>query len=121
MKFIIFIIPFLSVIYSCTDNIKQSDTNISQEKFDKIKWRTKDDNNYPYRENMLNDLVYNVKLKGLKQNEVLVLLGLPDRIDSSYLFYRVAEKRIGFFPLSTKTLVIKLTKDSIVEWRKIHG
>jgi hypothetical protein len=121
LKFIIFIIFFLSIIYSCNDNnAKQSVTNISQEKFDKTKWRTKDDNDYPYRDKMLNDLITNVKLKGLKKDEIIDLLGQPDRSDSSYLFYRIAQTRIGFFPLHTKTLVIKLTMDGTVEWRKIH-
>ena len=36
---------------------------MNQEKFDKIKWETKYDKDYPYRDNMLNDLAYNVKLK----------------------------------------------------------
>ena len=75
---------------------------------------------YPYRNEMLKDLVYNVALKGSKKEEVIDLLGQPDRSDSSYLFYAIAQERIGFFPLHTKTLVIKLTKDSTVEWRKIH-
>lgn len=89
-------------------------------KFDKTKWRTKDGRDYPYRNDMLEDLMNNQNLKGLKRDEVIVLLGQPDRIDSSYLFYMIAQKRIEFFPLHTKTLVIKLAKDSTVEWRKIH-
>ncbi len=122
MKFIIFFILLLSSIYGCNDTIKhkQWDENISREKFDKTKWSIKDATDYPYRDKMLNDLITNEKLKGLKKKEVIDLLGRPDRIDSSYLFYRIAQQRIGFFPLHTKTLVIKLTKDSTVEWRKIH-
>ena len=122
MKFIIFFILLLSSIYGCNDTIKhkQSDENISREKFDKTKWRIKDATDYPYRDKMLNNLITNEKLKGLKKEEVIDLLGRPDRIDSSYLFYRIAQQRISFFPLHTKTLVIKLTKDSTVEWRKIH-
>ena len=121
MKFIIFLISFLIFTCSCNNNGKKTKTDISQERFDKTKWKVKEDDDYPYRDKMLNDLIANVKLKGLRQGEVIDLLGQPDRTDSSYLFYRVAQKRMGLLPLSTKTLVIKLTKDSTVEWRKIHG
>ena len=111
---ILLLLFFLS-FFACKS--KQED----EHKFDKVKWSTKSDSDYPYRDKMLKDLIDNVKLKGLKWNEVTYLLGQPDRTDSSYLFYRIKQKRIGFFPLSTKTLIIKLAKDSTVEWRKIHG
>lgn len=75
---------------------------------------------YLYRNEMLKDLISNHSLKGLKKDELIDLLGPPDRIDSGYLFYMIAQKRLYFFPLHTKTLVIKLAKDSTVEWRKIH-
>lgn len=118
MKLVIFLISFLSIFYACNNNGKQADAN--EKKFNKIKWGTKDDKDYPYRDKMLDDLISNVNLKGLKKEEVINMLGQPDRIDNSYLFYRIAQKRMGFFPLHTKTLVIKLTSDSTVEWRKIH-
>jgi hypothetical protein len=120
MKFFIFLLPFLIGTSSCTDHHKPAGTGDNIGKFDKTRWSLQGDDNYPYRDKMLNDLVYNVKLKGLNKQEVIDLLGPPDRIDSSFLFYKVSQKRIGFFPLQTKSLVIKLTKDSIVEWRKIH-
>ena len=90
------------------------------QKFDKTKWSTRDEQDYPYRDNMLNDLMTNQRLHGLKRDSLINLLGAPDRLDSSYLFYRIAQERVGSFPIHTKTLVIKLTKDSTVEWRKIH-
>lgn len=79
-----------------------------------------DGKDYPYRKQMLDDLISNQQLKGLKKDSVFHLLGQPDRTDSNYLFYRISQKRIGFFPLQTRTLVIKFTNDT-VEWRKIHG
>ena len=104
--------------YLLTKNRRQ---DVSQEKFDKIKWRTKDGRDYPYRNGMLNDLVYNQKLKGLKKEEVLNLLGQPNRTDSNYLFYTIYQEFLGDIPVPvhTKTLVIKLAQDT-VEWRKIH-
>ena len=93
MKFALLSFSFLSSIYACNDTIKhkQSDANISREKFDKTKWRIKDATDYPYRDKILNDLITNEKLKGFKKEEVINLLGRPDRIDSSYLFYRIAQ------------------------------
>ncbi|WP_462221141.1 hypothetical protein [Ferruginibacter sp.] len=88
--------------------------------FDTTKWRTKDGDDYPYRDELLTYLITNNKLKGWKKDSVVALLGQPDKIDSNYLFYSIAQNRIGFFPLHTKTLVIKLAADSTVEWRKIH-
>ncbi|HLA55524.1 MAG TPA: hypothetical protein VK623_05470 [Flavobacterium sp.] len=87
--------------------------------FDKTKWGTKNGAEYVYRDKMLKDLIGN-KLKGLRKEGAIGLLGQPDRIDNAYLFYKIAQERIGFFPLHTKTLVIKLSNDSIVEKVMIH-
>ncbi len=65
----VLILLFLSLL-ACK-NTKQ-DKN--EEKFDKTKWVTKNNLDYPYRNEMLKDLVYNTKLKGLKQDEVFNLL-----------------------------------------------
>ena len=94
--------------------------DISEEKFDKIKWAINQDMDYPFRDKMINDLITNYKLHGIKRDSLVNLLGSPDRSDSSYLFYRIAQQRLGLIPLHTKTLVIKLDIDSSVAWRKIH-
>lgn len=75
---------------------------------------------YPYRDNMLKDLLAKDTLHRVKKDSLLSLLGSPDRRDSNYLFYMIAQRRLGVLPLHTKTMVIKLTKDSAVEWVKIH-
>src|SRR5688572_19938900 len=121
MKFLMTIVTILLVMCACNNQDTQQGANLPVQKFDATKWRIKEGEDYPFREKMLKDLVYNVTLKGIKHEQLIQLLGRPDRVDNSYLFYRVFQKRIDFFPLSTKTLVFKLTKDSTVEWRKIHG
>ena len=93
-----------------------------EQKFDRIKWATKHDREYPYRDKILNDLITNHKLHGIRHDSVLYLLGQPNRTDNGHLFYTIEQK---FFPntswpLHTRTLVIKLARDSTVEWRKIH-
>lgn len=88
--------------------------------FDKEKWSVKEGNDYPFRDRMLHDIVYNDTVRTLHKNEILELLGEPDRIDSSYLFYKIVQKRIQFIPLHTKTMVVKLSGDNTIEWIKIH-
>ena len=93
-----------------------------EEKFDKLKWAIKKENEYPYRDRMLKDFITNYKLSGLKKAAIIDLLGEPSRRDTGYLFYLVSRDFLGSFPVPfhTKTLVIKLKADSTVEWRKIH-
>ncbi len=88
--------------------------------FDKTKWRVKEGMDYPYRVHMLNSIVYNDTVRALYKAELLDLLGDPDRRNDSYLYYTISQRRLGFWPLHTKTLVIKLSEDSTIDWIKIH-
>lgn len=108
----------LLFIFFCSCKNKTDENK--QTKFDPLKWGIKEDKNYPYRDNMLNDLVYNIKLKGFRKDSVLKLLGKPNRTDSNYFFYIVDQRFLGELPVpvKTKSLVIKFLNDT-VEWRKI--
>jgi len=111
------------VLLGCCSCKKNDDATAEQSTattFNSTQWKTKEDQDYPYREAMLNDLINSNPLKGLTKEAVLQLLGTPDRVDSSYLFYTITQERLQFFPLHTKTLVVKLSDQGIVEWRKIH-
>jgi hypothetical protein len=88
--------------------------------FDKSKWRLKDDHHYIYRDIMLHDLLDRHQLDSLNKDEVIDLLGNPDRIDNNYLFYTISQKRVGIWPIHTKTLVIKFYDDHKLEWVRIH-
>ena len=110
----IFLIAWLTLVFIACKSKKESAM------FDPEKWAETKDMNYPHRDKMLDDLIKKHLLHGIKRSEVLNLLGAPNRTDSLYLFYTIAQERMGFLPLHTKTLVIKLTKDSVLEWRKIH-
>lgn len=116
MKMKNLLIFFLLCFISCKNKSEQD----QQEKFDKIKWATKEDRTYPYRNKMLHDLVYKQKLKGLRKEEVLDMLGQPNRTDTNYFFYIVDQSFLGDMPvpMHTKSLVIKFLNDT-VEWRKI--
>lgn len=94
----------------------------SEMAFDKTKWQLKDGKDYPYREKMLNDILYNDTIRGVNKNEILALLGQPswERENKQYLYYMIKQKRLLSWPLHTRTMVIKLTKDNTIEWIKIH-
>ena len=94
----------------------------SEMAFEKAKWRTKDGADYPYRDKMLNDIVYNDTIRALNKDEILDLLGEPSyyRNNKNFLYYTITEKRLGPWTLHTKTMVIKLSEDSTIDWIKIH-
>ena len=62
----------------------------------------------------------NQELKHMDKQAYIDLLGTPDRIDNNYMFYMVSQKRIGLWPLHTKTLVIKMSNDSTENSVLIH-
>lgn len=101
---------------SCQDNRKEN----PKKAFDKELWQVKDiRGGYSFRDEMLDSLVYREKLKGLRKEEVIKMLGEPERTNNGYLYYEVVANEVGAFPLHKKYLVLKLSKDNIVEWRKI--
>ena len=87
--------------------------------FDKTKWNTMEGQDYPYRNQMLLDVVYNDTIRALNNKEIIELLGEPDRSSEGFFYYTVTQKRLFNWPLHTKTMVVKFSGDSI-EWIKIH-
>ena len=121
----IFITLILFLFISCKDNSQETtvatvQADAKEELFDASKWKIKEADAYPYRAQMLDDLVYNVPLKGLTKEEVLTLLGPADRTDGNYLFYSVDVNRLMGYPLNSTNLVILIGADGKVAWRKIH-
>lgn len=115
---IILYILILTTFFSCKNPHQKS--TIQSLPFDKTKWAIGTNQEYPYRDAMLPDFIEHYEIHGITKDSIIGLLGIPNRTDSGYLYYRIAQQKIGFFPLHTKTLVIKLNNDSLVEWRKIH-
>jgi hypothetical protein len=118
----LYLIILITTCLACNSEKKEpintDDFNIA---FDKIKWQVKEGLDYPFRDQMLNDIVYNDSIRALDKPEIFELLGEPNRINEGHLYYMVTQKRIGLLPLTTKTMVIKLTEDNKIEWIKIHG
>lgn len=113
------LIQFLSsmlilFLFSCNNN-----------KFDKIKWSTKNDMSYPFRNSMLKDLTTHHKLVGLKYDQLVNLLGRPNfKDDTSFAYIVVEDYGSDIDPVYTKILDFTLSKDSVVksfkvdEWKK---
>lgn len=110
---------FSIICLSCHESNKGT-ANSEGISFDKNKWAVKKGEDYPYRDSMLNDIIESKLVKGLKTNKVIELLGEPERIDTNFMFYRISQERLGFWPLHTKTLVLELGSDSIVKYNWIH-
>src|ERR1700761_3763887 len=97
-----------------------------QSKFDRKKWGTKEDWDYPYRDEMLEDLIKHHQLKGLSIRRLEDSLGyLENFTDTDSLYYQVLmDFGSDIDPVHTKYLTFKLNKDSIVtdfsvkEWEK---
>lgn len=131
MKKLLFYIAILLLCLSCRENgnpeaknASEVSENISEEENDSIfspeKWKIKDGFDHPYRNAMLKKLMNDQDFRSLNRNEVLEILGEPTRIDTNYLFYRIEQKRLGLWPIHTKTMVVKFRNDSLIEWIKIH-
>jgi hypothetical protein len=131
MKQIILVSIIISLLIACTskeeranDSPAKTDSTAFKIPFDKTKWRIKEGEHYPYRLRMLDSLTRKENLKALKKlrgKEVFELFGAPDRIDGLHLFYQISKQQIGFVPFQIKTMVIKLDKDSTLQWVKIHN
>jgi hypothetical protein len=115
-----FFIPFLAFCFFACNSEKGETTPETSTTFDKALWSVKEGQDYPYRDAMLNDLMNDDSIRSLSQTEIRELLGEPDRINEGYIYYTIAQKRLGMWPLNTKTLVIKFSDATTIEWMKIH-
>jgi hypothetical protein len=88
--------------------------------FDKEKWSIKEGHSYPFRERMLNNVIFNDSLRQLKRVDLIDLLGTPSRVNNEYLYYLIEENKLLVMTLNTRTLVIKFKEDDTVEWMKVH-
>lgn len=121
--FVFLIICFISCSNKRVDYSENMETKPQSELvFDKTKWQKKEGKDYPFREKMLNDVVYNDTIRALNKSQIIDLLGEPSwkRDNENFLYYMVSQKRLFSWPLHTTTLVIKLNTNDTIEWIKIH-
>jgi hypothetical protein len=120
------ILLLLLCCFACKNDSEEKSASTESEApleipFDKAKWVEMEDEDYIFRAQMLNEVLYNDTIRTLKEAEIIALLGEPDRVNDGHLYYTVVQKRLGAWPLSTKSLVIKFKKDGTIEWIKTHG
>lgn len=88
--------------------------------FDREKWSYKEGRDYPHRQGMYEELLYSEELRKIDKEEILDLLGTPDRQNGNHIYYLVEEKRMGNIVLHTRFLVFLFTDSGEVEWIKLH-
>jgi hypothetical protein len=93
-------------------------------KFDKAAWNmsaTDPISSSPFREKMLIDLTTNYTLKGLKYNQLVEFLGIPNTVDSSSLSYNLdINYGSDIDPVYAKYLEFQFSKDSVITSFKIE-
>ncbi|WP_235299411.1 hypothetical protein [Portibacter marinus] len=108
-------------IFSCQVDHRNNGVKGSESAFDARKWKEKKGADYPYRASMVDEILYGDRVRSLRYPEIIDLLGEPDRTSEKHLYYTISQKRIGAWPMSTQTLVIKISDNDNVEWIKLHG
>lgn len=115
----------ITILLSCNSSVE---SNPDQEKnasdadivFEQAKWKEKEGQDYPFRQQMLKDVVYNDTIRTLSRAEIIDLLGKPDREQDNHFYYTISQKRIDLWPLHTTSMVIKFVDSTKIEWIKIH-
>ncbi len=91
------------------------------QKFDREKWNSGDGLDYPMRDDIVDDLVQNHKLKGLKYWGVIHLLKYPQSRDSVSFSYQIISTYTNTFKHNhVKNLVLYMGKDSIINRVEIY-
>jgi hypothetical protein len=91
----------------------------SHSKFNPDDWNEGDGLTFSYRDGMVDDLLQNQKLKGLKYQQVIHLLHRPQQSSKTEMLYEILEIRKPGKPLYVKQLILSL-KDSVVTDAKIY-
>ena len=88
-------------------------------KFTREDWDYGDGLEFPFRSNMVDDLVKNQKIKGLRYQEVIHLLHRPQLSSTTEMVYDIEEYNKPKKPRYVKKLILSL-KDSVVIDAKIY-
>jgi hypothetical protein len=93
----------------------------TSEPFTTEKWMKGDGLQFPLRDDIMDDLLKNHKLKGMNYHEVTHLLSDPDGRDSVSFYYQIIETFNNMHQHDhTKNLVFYMGKDSIITRFEIY-
>lgn len=125
MRLKVIYLLILGVCISCNsdqgnDRDDQNPEIISDSTFNQAKWKTREGKTYPYRAEMYKDVLYNDTIRNLNEQEILALLGEPNRKKDGYYYYTISKTSILSWNLHTRILVIKFTDSQTIEWIKVH-
>ncbi len=91
------------------------------DKFTTEKWLNGDGLQFPYRDDILNDLIKRDTLKGMTYKQVQHLLGDPDWADSVSFHYQIIETFNNMRKRDhIKNLVFYMGKDSIITKYEVY-
>lgn len=91
----------------------------SDQPFNRKLWKDADGLDFKYRASMVNDLLQNHKIKGLKFYQVTDSLGWPQGKKDDYIYYDIVVKYDGYPPSYVKRLYVYF-KDSVAVNTKIY-
>ena len=118
------VMMFAIIACNSSDNHSSSAGKVNSDSaahFEQTKWKTKENGKYSFRDQMLNEVLYSDSIRTLTKQQVIDMLGEPDRVNENYLYYTISKTKLGSWTLKSKTLVIKITDDEdVVEWIKLH-
>lgn len=101
--------------------IPEHKVNKTDSLFTQAKWNSKIGERYDHREFIVKDILYNDTIRKLNKNEIIKLLGNPNRINNNHYYYLISEKTVFFLTMSAKYLVFKFTDQDKIEWIKMHN
>ncbi|RVT98159.1 hypothetical protein EOD41_17460 [Mucilaginibacter limnophilus] len=91
-----------------------------KQKFDRALWKDGDGLEFKYRDNMLDDLLQNHKIKGLTWKQVQDTLGRPQGTKGLSTYYDIDIKYDGYPPSYMKRLFIDFNQDSVAVNTRIY-
>ena len=106
--------------FGCNSTVEDRAAGTDQVSFNSQKWKTKNDSGYPYREEMVNSVLYSDSIRTLRKPEVLALLGEPDRTNENHYYYLIDQSNLGLWTLHSSSIVIKFNEQDSVEWIRLH-
>ncbi|WP_421765043.1 hypothetical protein [Ekhidna sp.] len=120
------ILILLILFFSCENSKEEKSTtnelkeDLKEIPFSSKMWKEKIEDTYPHRAKMYREVLYGESVRTLSKQEVLSMLGKPDKEENNHCYYLIDRTGIGSWTLNQKSMVIKFKADDSVEWIKMY-